>query len=88
MNLKGISFYLSLFCFPISLLAFVNILYSSYFDYFLSIESYFITLFASLILGGIFYILGKNSEKKITLTSHELYVNPFGALQLDSDSDS
>ncbi len=74
MNLKGISFYLSLFCFPISLLAFVNILYSSYFDYFLSIESYFITLFASLILGGIFYILGKNSEKKINFFEQLLLI--------------
>ena len=36
MNLKSISFYLSLFCFPISILAFVNILYSSYFNYFLN----------------------------------------------------
>ena len=44
MNFKSISFYLSLFCFPISLLSFINILYSSYFDYFLSIESYFLTL--------------------------------------------
>ena len=44
MNFKSIFFYLSLFCFPISLLAFINILYSSYFDYFLSIDTYFITL--------------------------------------------
>ena len=34
MNYKGISFYLSLFCFPISLLSFINILYASYFDFF------------------------------------------------------
>ena len=65
MNFKGISFYLSLFCFPISFLAFINILYATYFDYFLSIETYFITLVFSLILGfGLFY-LGKNSIKKI-----------------------
>ncbi len=65
MNFKGISFYLSLFCFPISFLAFINILYSSYFDYFLSIESYFITLFISLIFGFSFYFFGKNAERKI-----------------------
>ena len=65
MNFKGISFYLSLFCFPISILAFINILYATYFDYFLSIETYFTTLFVSLILGvGLLY-LGKNSIKKI-----------------------
>ncbi len=65
MNFKGISFYLGLFCFPIAILAFINILYSSYFDYFLSIESYFITLIASLILGSTLYLLGKKSDKKI-----------------------
>ena len=65
MNFKSISFYLSLFCFPISILAFINILYASYFDYFLSIESYFITLTASLILGFSFYFFGKNGSKKI-----------------------
>jgi len=65
MNFKSICFYLCFFCFPISLLAFINILYSSYFDYFLSIESYFTTLIASLIFGIIFYLLGKKSNKKI-----------------------
>ncbi len=65
MNFRSISFYLSLFCFPISLLAFINILYSSYFDYFLSIESYFITLALSLFFGVGFYFFGKQSDKKI-----------------------
>ena len=65
MNIKTICFYLGLFCFPISLLAFVNILYSSYFDYFLSIESYFITLLISLICGSGLYYFGKNTDKKI-----------------------
>ena len=65
MNFKSISFYLSLFCFPISILAFINILYAAYFDYFLSIDSYFITLIASLILGFSFYFFGKNGSKKI-----------------------
>ena len=64
MNFKSISFYLSLFCFPISLLAFINILYSSYFDYFLSIESYFITLIVSLIFGLGFIFMEKNLKKK------------------------
>ena len=65
MNFKGISYYLSLFCFPLSFLAFVNIIYSSYFDYFLNIESYIITLIFSLILGIVLFFLGKNSSKKI-----------------------
>ena len=65
MNLRGISFYLGLFCFPISLLAFINILYSYYFEYFLSIQSYFVTMFFSLTLGLALYFYGKLSEKKI-----------------------
>ena len=65
MNFKSISFYLSLFCFPISLLSFVNILYASYFDYFLSIETYFITLVASLLIGLSFFYYGKKSSKNI-----------------------
>ena len=65
MNYKGISFYLSLFCFPISILAFINILYATYFDYFLSIETYFTTLVVSLIIGSGLLYFGKNSVKKI-----------------------
>jgi trk system potassium uptake protein len=65
MKIKSISYFLGLFCFPISFLAFVNILYSSYFDYFLSIDSYFTTLLISLITGyGLLYY-GKNSKKNI-----------------------
>ena len=65
MNFKSISFYLSFFCFPISLLALINILYSSYFDYFLRIESYFFTLIFSILLGSGFYFFGKKSDKRI-----------------------
>ena len=65
MNFRSISFYLSLFCFPISLLSFINILYSSYFDYFLSIDTYFITLIISLIFGIVLYFFGNKADKKI-----------------------
>jgi len=65
MNFKGICYFLGLFCLPISFLSFINILYSSYFDYFLSIDSYFTTLLVSLIIGiGLLYY-GKNLSKKI-----------------------
>ena len=74
MNLRSISFYLSLFCFPISILAFINILYSSYFDYFLSINSYFITLIVSLFFTFGFYFLGKKSEKKINFIEQLILV--------------
>ena len=65
MNFKSISYFLSLFCFPISFLAFINILYSSYFDYYLSIDSYFTTLLLSLLIGAGLQYYGKNSQKKI-----------------------
>tara|TARA_B100001057_G_C22633725_1_gene865421 strand:+ start:212 stop:535 length:324 start_codon:yes stop_codon:yes gene_type:complete len=65
MNFKGISFYLSLFCFPISFLAFINILYASYFDYFLSIDTYFTALLVSLFIGLGLWYYGKNATKNI-----------------------
>ncbi len=65
MNFKSISYYIGLFCFPISLLSFINILYSSYFDFFLSIESYFTTLFLSLFIGASLFLIGKKSNKKL-----------------------
>ena len=65
MNYKSISFYLSLFCFPISFLAFINILYATYFNYFLSIETYFTTLVISLVVGTGLLYFGKKSVKKI-----------------------
>ena len=65
MNFKRIGYFLGLFCFPISFLAFVNILYSSYFDYFLSIDSYFTTLFISIIVGAGLLYYGRNSQRKI-----------------------
>ena len=65
MNFRGISYFLGLFCFPIGFLAFINILYSSYFDYFLSIDSYFTTLLFSLLVGAGLFYYGKDSLKKI-----------------------
>ncbi len=66
MNYKAILFYLGLFIFPLSGLSFLNILYSTYFDYFLSIESYTITFFLTLVIGIFFYYYGKTSIKKIS----------------------
>ena len=65
MNYKAILFYLGLFIFPLSGLAFLNILYSTYFDYFLSIESYTVTFFFTLVAGSFLCFYGKNSIKKI-----------------------
>ena len=74
MNFKSISFYLSLFCFPISFLSFINILYASYFDYFLSIDTYFTTLLISLILGFALFYYGKNSRKNISFVEQLILI--------------
>jgi len=65
MNLRGISYYLSLSCYPVTFLSFFNILYSSYFDHYLNFDSYLITLVISLLFGLAFYFISKNAEKNI-----------------------
>ena len=74
MNFISISFYLSLFCFPVSLLSFINILYASYFDYFLSIDTYFTTLLISLAFGVGLFFYGKNSKKNINFIEQLILV--------------
>ena len=66
MKFKSISYYLGLFCFPISILSFINILYSSYFDYFLNIDSYIVTLFASLFTGIGLVIVGWSEVDRVS----------------------
>ena len=74
MNFKSICFYLGLFCFPISILSVINILYASYFDYFLSIDTYFSTLLASFVIGlGLLYY-GKNSKKNLNFVEQLILV--------------
>jgi len=65
MNFRGISYYLSLSCYPVTFLSFFNILYSSYFDHYLNLDSYILTLVISFLFGLGFYFLSKNSEKNI-----------------------
>ena len=65
MNFKGISYYLSLSCWPVSVLSFLNILYCSYFDHYLNLNSYLLTLSISLFFAFSFYFISKNAEKNI-----------------------
>ena len=74
MNIKAITYYLSFFCFPIGLLAFINILYSSYFDYFLSFDSYVVTLILSFFVGLSFFTIGKKSNKKLNFFDQILLI--------------
>ena len=74
MNHKAILFYLGLFIFPLSGLSLLNILYSTYFDYFLNIQSYTITFFLTLGVGTFFCFYGKNSIKKISFYEQLLLI--------------
>jgi len=74
MNFKSISYYLGLFCFPVSILSFIYILYSSYFDYFLSINSYVVTLIVSFTIGSGLLFFGKRSEKRINFIEQLLLI--------------
>ena len=65
MNLRGISYYLALSFYPITLLSFFNILYSSYFDHYINLDSYILTLVISFLSGITLYFFSKNSEKNI-----------------------
>ena len=64
MNRFSLNF-LGVFFLLISILSFINIIYSYYFNLYLNIDSYLYTLFFSLILGVVFLITKKN-EIKIT----------------------
>ena len=65
MNFKGLFYYLGLSCWPVCILSFINILYCSYFDHYLNLNSYLLTLFISLFCALFFYFISKNAEKNI-----------------------
>ena len=65
MNFRGIFYYLSLSCYPVTFLSFFNILYSSYFDHYLNLNSYILTLVTSLFFGLSFFYFSRGSEKKV-----------------------
>ena len=74
MNFKSILFFLGLFVFPLSGLSFINILYSTYFDYFLNVESYIYTFILTLVFGIFFSFYGKNSIKKLNFYDQILLI--------------
>ena len=58
--------YLSFFFILISIFSFFNIIYSYYFNLYLNLNTYYISLLSSLFIGLIFYRL-KEKEKKPTI---------------------
>ncbi len=74
MNYKAVLFYLGLFIYPLAALSFLNILYSTYFDYFLNIETYTLIFFLTLITASLLWFFGKNSEKKLNFYDQILLI--------------
>jgi trk system potassium uptake protein len=74
MNHKGILYFLGINFLLVSLFSLINILYSIYFNFNLGLNSYLITLSISLTLGLIFYYIGKDFFKKISLTDQIIFI--------------
>ena len=65
MNLRAIFYYTGLFIIPITFLSLLNILFSSYYNYFLNIDSYIITFFISILLSSFLIYPGRHCQKEI-----------------------
>mgnify|MGYP001323607144 CR=1 FL=1 len=65
--------YLGFFLILISILSFFNIIYSYYFNIYLSIDSYIFTLLFSLII-GVLFLIKKKKDNKITIYEKILIV--------------
>ncbi len=65
--------YLSIFCGIISVLSFFNIIYSYYFNLYLNLNTYWLTLIVSLFLCLLFYFTN-NDQKKISIYEKILIV--------------
>ena len=74
MNYKSILFFLGIYSLLVSLFSILNILYSIYFDFIIDLNSYLITFFISLIVGSLFYYVGRNHSKDINLTDQIIFV--------------
>ena len=74
MNYKSVLFFLGINSLFVSFFSILNILYSIYFDFVLDLNSYLITLIASLIIGSSFLYIGRNSSKNITLVDQITFI--------------
>ena len=74
MNYKGILFFLGIYSLLVSFFSILNIFYSIYFDFIIGLNSYLITFFISLILGSLFYFVGRYHSKDITLPEHIIFI--------------
>jgi len=74
MKIKTCLYFLGLSCFPISIMALVNIFYSFYFDYLLNVESYILVLLLSAFIGFFLYKIGNKDKDAITIYEQLLLI--------------
>ena len=74
MNYKSILYFLGISFLLVSLFSILNILYSIYFNFKLGVNSYIITFLISTSLGLLFYYIGRDSYKKISLTGQIIFI--------------
>jgi len=74
MNYKSILFFLGIYSLLISFLSILNIFYSIYFEFIIGLNSYIITFLISLFFGFIFYFVGRNHYKDITLSNQLIFI--------------
>jgi len=74
MNYKGILFFLGIYSLLVSFFAILNIFYSIYFDFIIGLNSYLVTFSISLILGCLFYYVGRNYSKNIGLIDQIIFI--------------
>ena len=74
MNYRNILFYLGINLLFFSIFPIINIIYSIYFDFLLSINDYIFTLVISLSLGSIFYLLGYKNKTDISLIEQITFI--------------
>ena len=74
MNYKGILFFLGIYSLFVSFFSFLNILYSFYFNFFLDLNSYVVSLIISLSTGLIFCLLGRKYSKNISLSDQVILI--------------
>ena len=74
MNYKGIAFFLGIYIFLVSIFSIINIFYSIYFDFIIGLNSYLITFSISLLLSILFYFLGRNYNKDISIVDQIIFI--------------
>ena len=74
MKIKSCLYYLGLSCFPICIMALINIFYSFYFNYLTNIKSYTLVLILSSIIGFFLYKMGKKEKDFIGIYEQLLLI--------------